>query len=370
MLFELFAVPAPPEVCAADSDYPEAPVDLYDLLLSAIGAVLAVVAFTQGRNTDSVSLDKLYRVCCDHFRFLLIARVAFDRRLSALLRVAFDLVFPAYNLSLWAYRYTIYPLLLHIGLPGGCTAIVSWGVLLFIVATGSVFLGMSRERRATQVTLFNLMIAPDAQLAVSSAFAGWGRTVSYAKGTCCFATSLQWTFFCLVVPSVMAASNEFAPCSELFEADFRRGLHLWLFAVKGMQVGLIYALHLTKLLLAQLPGFMLCALLLLVGLYRQLQTTYWPYKSRFLNFVADDSYLGLMLMCLWGRYRHEYLEVAAFCLPLRQMWRVVALLFSPESRLQVLRGLWKRTERSSPPPEAESSTRPQKSKRGRRRARS
>jgi hypothetical protein len=316
------------EMCQVRLEFPAVEIEATDLWISAVGAIFAVYFLYRSKDLDDQHLTtgRVVRVFSEHFRFLLILYTAYEPCMRSWMQVLFDLVFPVYNLSLALYPHITLPLFTSFSASlEGSHAILSWNLgLLFLALLCTC--PKSCILRYELLTYFNILVVPDAQLAVSKAFARYGSTQTSLQAAFCFATSIQWALFSLMLPAIQAGDSSYLSTSSaklIYGSDYRSGFSLWPLAIKTFQFILIYLLHFTRLYFAALPGFSVAIFLLFSYVYRQVQTGTWPYALRVLNFVADDSALGIMLLVLWTRWRNEYLLIAAFVLPLRQSWRIM-----------------------------------------------
>lgn len=315
------------ETCAVQLQFPAVEVEGRDLAVSAVGLVIAVYFRYRSKDLDAqeVTTGRVVRVLSDHLRFLLILCTAYEPHLRPWMQVLFDLVFPMYNLSLALYPYTTLPLLSSLTSLQGCQAILSWNLALLFLAFLCTCV-RSCPNRYELLTYFNLLVVPDAQLVVSRAFARYGRTQTQLQAAFCFATSMEWALFSLLLPAIHLADSSYSSGNSaklIYNADYRQDYSLWPIVVQSFQLLLIYVLHFTRVYFVSLPGFTMVILLLLGYVYRQLQAGSWPYTLRVLNFMADDTAFALELLVLWTRWRSEYLLIVAFALPLRQSWRLV-----------------------------------------------
>lgn len=316
------------EVCPVRLEFPTVEIEGGDVWISAVGAIFTIYFLYRSKDLDDqlLTTGRIIRVFSEHFRFLLILYTAYEPHMRAWMQVIFDLVFPMYNLSLAVYPHISLPLLTSLSTTlAGSHAILSWNLLLLFLAFLCT-IPKSCTLRYELLTYFNLLVVPDAFLVVSKAFARYGSTQTALQAAFCFATSMQWALFSLMLPAIHIGDRSLLSASTaklIYGSDYRSGLPLWPLAIKTVQFLLIYLLHFTRLYFAALPGFSMAIFLLFSYIYRQVQTGTWPYTLRVLNFVADDSTLGIILLVLWTRWRNEYLLIAAFVLPLRQSWRIV-----------------------------------------------
>lgn len=316
------------ETCPIQLEFPAVELEQRDLAISAVGLVIAVYFRYRSKDLypEQLTTGRVVRVLSDHLRFLLILYSAYEPHLRPWMQVLFDLVFPVYNLSLALYPYTTLPLLSSLASSlQGCHTILSWNLVLVFFALLCTC-ACSCSTRYELLTYFNLLVVPDTQLVVSRAFARYGRTQTQLQATFCFATSMEWALFSLMLPAIHLADSSYSSTYSsklIYGSDYRSGFSLWPMAVQSFQLLLVYVLHFTRIYFASLPGFTMVILLLLGYTYRQIQTGNWPYTLRVLNFMADDTALALELLVLWTRWRSEYLLIGAFVLPLRQSWRFV-----------------------------------------------